>query len=122
MTTTLTVQEASLDGLNLSLTTLTETDIEFAIDSELRTILVVVNNQAASKTLTITTQSTSVQVRGYGTIDVADKVITIPASSTRYVGPFADTRFQDASGLVQASFSSFVTLDVAAMKIPNTVA
>lgn len=74
------------------------------------------NADAATTTITITAQSTSKKIAGYGSMTKANAVIAIPAGEDRMIGPFPPEAFNDAAGKVEVTYSSVTSLTVAAIQ------
>lgn len=86
-----------------------------------KTVLLFVNGNASSRTLTVTRQNKSPQVQGFNPITLSDLTVTIPGSGTNgglcVVGPFAHTEYDDSTGLVQLAYSAVTGLTVAAISV-----
>lgn len=81
------------------------------------TVLLVKNEDASSKDVTITAQSTSVNTPGYGPTTKADTVHTVAAGETAIIGTFGSRAFNDSSGYVQITYSAVTSVSVAVLKI-----
>lgn len=47
-----------------------------------------------------------------------DNAVAIPAGEERMIGPFPKSRFDDASGKVQLTYSAVASLTIAVIKVP----
>lgn len=110
---TLTVNVLTEDDDNISLVAADVAGDEYANSN--RTFLYVDNQDASSTNVTITVQTTTVEVSGFGTLTKADKVVAVPAGEQRWIGP-VPAAYDDASKNVQVSYSSVTSLSVAAVK------
>jgi hypothetical protein len=90
-----------------------------ADDGTQRTFLHVVNGSGADITVTVTAQSTSTTVSGYGAVSKANLSIVVTAGESRFIGPFPPVAFKDSSGLVHVGYSAVTTVTVAALSLPN---
>ncbi len=115
---TLSVQTALFTGLNYTLAAASTADVA-ANDG--KTILVFLNANASSRTLTIT--GNAFNKPGFGDITAADagETVTIPGSGTNggrcIVGPFPPDRFNNSSGQVSYTLDSATDMTVAAIKL-----
>lgn len=107
---TLTVQTVSLTGLSASYTAAATAGDEFANDG--RTVLYVLNADSAATTVTVA----SVTSCNYGFDH--DTVVSVPAGSEIFIGPFNRARFNAADGNVDVTYSSIADLTVAAISVP----
>lgn len=82
------------------------------------TFLVVKNGSASPITATINPVITSAKVPGVGTLTVAAISESVPASGERWIGPFP-VAFNEASGLVNVTYSAVTTVTVAAVRVPK---
>lgn len=115
---TLTQQTAVFTGLSFTYDTASTADV-FANDG--RTVLVFLNGNASSRTLTLTGNAFSKP--GFGDISAADagETVTIPGSGTNggrmIVGPFPPDRFNNSSGQVSYTLDVATGMTVAAVKL-----
>ncbi len=115
---TLTQQTALFTGLSFTYDNASTADV-FANDG--KTILIFLNGNASSRTLTIAGNAFSKP--GFGDISAADagEVVTIPGSGTNggriIVGPFPTDRFNNSSGQVSYTIDNVTGLTVAAVKL-----
>jgi len=65
-----------------------------------------------SSTVTITAQTTSKYVPGYGTLTRADISVVLAAGAVKFVGPLPRNIFNDASGYVNMTYSGTGTVVV----------
>src|SRR3954447_5327523 len=118
---TLSVQNLSIAGLITSTLASASTADKFNNDGN--TFLLFVNGNASSRTLTLTVQNATVNQAGYNPITVASPTVTIPGSGTNggvaVVGPFGQTQFNDASGMVNYTLDTATGMTVAAIKVPR---
>lgn len=113
---TLTVQDIALTGLEPTYAAAAGGGDEF--DNSSGSVFLFVKNGATACDVTITTQSTSVEVTGYGTLTIGDVDVTVPATEDRMIGPFPKTRFNDGSNMVQVTYDDVSNVTVAAIKLP----
>ncbi|QDV34901.1 hypothetical protein [Tautonia plasticadhaerens] len=115
---TLSVQTSVFGGLAYTLGSASTAD-KFANDG--RTMLIFLNSNASSRTLTFAANDATKP--GFGTIATPDTVITLPGSGTnggRYAaGPFPVDRFNDVDGNVNYTLSDATGMTVAAVKLTN---
>lgn len=75
--------------------------------------LIVHNGDASAKTVTITAQSTSATLSGYGTVTKADTALSVAAGAVAVIGPFPKPAFNDVSGYAQITYSATTSVKVA---------
>lgn len=79
--------------------------------------LEVLNSDSSSTTLTLHFNSTS-------TVDgqtATNRTVAVAASARKLIGPFPPSEYNDASGLVQITYSSVTALTIGAFKLtPET--
>lgn len=80
-----------------------------------RTILVVANTDASARTITVLTSDAGA---GGSSPSLA---VSVPASSTRHLGPFESARYQRRDGSVWIDYGSGFTGTVTALLIPRGV-
>lgn len=107
---TLTVQNISRAGLNLSTQAAAGGGDEFPNDG--RTFLYVNNGGGSPITATIVTQQT---VDGKA---VADDAITVTNAQGRYIGPFPPSIYNDVNDRTQVTYSGVTSVTVAAVRLP----
>lgn len=78
--------------------------------------LVIVNNDASGKTVTVTAQTTSFEDDTYGDSVKQDQSVTVSAGGAAKMGPFPKRAFNDGSGNVQITYSAVTSLEIAAVK------
>jgi len=83
-----------------------------------RTFLLVENTDASSHDVTLTAQQTEVQKDGFGTLDIGDVVVSVPAGESRLIA-VPPGSFNDSEGLVQASYSDQTGMNVGAFRVAN---
>lgn len=108
--TALTPQVAVDTGLNLSLSAANTDGHSFKADP--RCVLVVANASGGAVTVTVPTSDT---VRG---LAIEDRTVSVPASQTRYIGPFGDHYTEDATGDVNINFSAVASVTCALLRVP----
>jgi hypothetical protein len=120
MPTSITVQNSSDAGLNVTMQSAAST-MQFVNDGH--TALYIVNGDTGTPTCTITVQNTAPAVQGFNPITLTNKVVTLPATGTNggreMIGPFAQAQYSDSSGLVQIAFSATTSMTVAAISLPR---
>lgn len=113
----LTVQTIVESGLEATFASAAGGGDTFANDSSERTFLHVKNGAGSDVTVTITAQSTSVKVAGFGTLPKANRTVVVTAGEERLIGPFPAKAFNNASGKVAVGYSSATSVTVAAFKL-----
>lgn len=117
----ITVQAAADTGVNYTNQAAASGGDAFPNDG--RTVLLFVNGNASSRTLTITKQNKNPDAQGFNPITLSDTTVTIPGSGTNgglcVVGPFAQREYNDSTGLVQLAYSGVTSLTVAAIQVPR---
>lgn len=113
----LTVQEFDIDGAAITTTAAAGGGDTFVNDASTRTFLKVVNGGGGQITVTFTTQVSQAETISLGTVDLANKAVTVDAGVTKYFGPFNGKRWNNASGAVAVSYSGVTTVTVAAIKM-----
>ena len=84
-----------------------------------KVFLVVKNGDSSPTTVTITAQSASGTLSGFGTVTKANETYVIAAGDTCIIGHL-EQAFRNASGLIAISYSSVTSLSIAAFKM-NTL-
>lgn len=115
----LTVQDISGSGLEPAYTAAAGGGDTIADDGTERTFLHVENGGASEITVTVTAQSSSLHVEGYGTLARANLSVAVPAGEGRMIGPFPPNAFKDSSGNVAVSYSDVTSVTVAALRLPK---
>ena len=122
--TELTVQDITNAGLVRD----TDSDIFVAANADGnyfkndgKTILIVKNGGAASRTVTIAKQKTSIKVAGYGNITLSNLTLIVDASGNQPEGfiQVPTAGYNDGNGRVQITYSSNADLTVCAFRISN---
>jgi len=112
---TLTVQTYDESGTDLTLSSATGGGDQFANSG--RESLIIVNNDASSKTVTIAAQTTSFEDTDFGNAVKQDQSVTVSASGgVAKIGPFSKRAFNDGSGNVQITYSAVTSLEVAVVR------
>ena len=114
---TLTVQTTDENG-GMTYAAATSGGDAFANDGQ--TLLAVINGGGSSVTVTVTAQTTASRVKHLGEVTKADGGGAVAAGATQIFGPFPQRAFNDASSLVQITYSGVTTVTVAAFKMPAT--
>lgn len=102
---TLTPQKVAASGLNLALAAADVAGDQFLGAG--RKVLVMLNGDAAPKTVTITSQVSNPRP---GTI-AQNQAVTVPAGERRYIGPF-ENGFVDTNGYVQVTYDAVTSVTV----------
>lgn len=112
---TLSVQEFAQDGLDATY------DAADAggdvVTNRGSLVLHVKNGDASSHTVTVTAQTTTVEVSGYGVADLDDVVLAIPAGEERFLGPFPVKTFNDANQQIAITYDAVTSVTIAAIKL-----
>lgn len=120
---TLTVQNLSISGLLSSTFASASAGDKFTNDGN--TILLFLNGNASSRTLTLTVQNATVNQAGYNPITLSNPTVTLPGSGTNggfaAVGPFGTGQFNDSNGQVNYTLDVATGMTVAAIKVPRIV-
>ncbi len=82
-------------------------------------VLHVKNDDAASKTVTVTAQRSSQVVPDFGDMSKSDIVVSIPAGEDRFIGPFPKGAYNDGAGKVQVTYSATTSVTIAALRVPK---
>ncbi len=106
----LTVQQISHSGLNPSFGAAAGGGDQFTNSG--KTYLHVKNGGGSAITVTVNSQSNC----SFGFDH--DVQVSVPASGERIIGPFAKSRFDDANGKVQVTYSGVTSVTVAAIEMP----
>lgn len=77
-----------------------------------RVYLHVKNADTVDKTVTVNSQTPCSQGFDH------DAVVVVPAAGERIIGPFAKSRFDDANGQVQITYSAVTSVTVAVVEVP----
>ena len=107
--TELTVQNATLDGLDIVYTAANADGNYFTNNG--KTVLLVKNGSGGD--ITVTTDSQVNSNQGYDN----DEDAVIGAGDTNSVGSFNKNRFNDSDGYVQVTYSSVTSITVAAVNV-----
>lgn len=79
-----------------------------------RTVLYVKNTDAATKTVTVAAQ----RACSFGTLTGHDAVMTVAQNEEKVIGPFNQTRFNNASQQCAVTYSGVTGVTVAAVRVP----
>lgn len=115
----LTVQDISGSGLEPAYSAAAGGGDTIADDGTERTFLHVQNGGGSEITVTVTAQSSSLHVDGYGTLTRSNLSVAVPASEDRMIGPFPATAFKNSSGNVAVGYSDVTSVTVAALRLPR---
>lgn len=82
-------------------------------------MLLLDNPGASTATVTVTAQTTSKNVSGYGPMTKADKVVTLTTGQTKLVGPFPAKTWNDGNGnlIITAGGAGAADVDLKAFRI-----
>lgn len=112
---TLTVQTYDESGTDLIMSAAAAGGDQFANLGKEHVIIV--NNDTASKTVTITAQKTSYDFGRSGTVVKQNQQVAVSASGgVAVIGPFSTDAFNDSSGNVQITYSAVTSVEVAVVK------
>lgn len=87
---------------------------EFANDGA--TLLLVNNQDASAKTVTITAQTTTDVDAQLGKLTKSNRIVNVPAGEIRVIGPLPSKAFNDVNGRAQVSYSAVTSVTVAAVR------
>lgn len=107
---TLTVQKAVGTGLTPSYSAAAGGGDQFANSG--KAMLHAKNGSGGSITITVNSQVNCSQGFDH------DFAVAIPAGEERMIGPFPKSRFDDANGNVQITYSAVTSLTVAVIEVP----
>lgn len=110
--TDLTVQDIVRTGLQATYTAAIADGHMFANDGK-QTFIQVINNDAASKTITIQTPAT------VDSLAVTDRTVAVPAGEERFIGPFPKGTYNQSDGKVYIDYSAVTSVTVAVLKVPE---
>ncbi|CAO3428687.1 hypothetical protein [Azospirillum argentinense] len=89
------------------------------VNADDRTFLHVKNGSASSVNVTVTAQTTSTNVPGFGPVTKANQVVAVPANGDRLIGPLPTKAFNNpANSQVSVSYSATTTVTVAVVRVP----
>ena len=114
---TLTVQNVTKNGVDITHAAAAAGGDEFANDSSQRTFFSVINASGAPITVTIATQSATVSTAEYGTLAQASIAYSVGAGETSMLGPFNNKLFNNTNSRVAVTYSGVTTLTVAAINL-----
>jgi hypothetical protein len=118
---TLAVQDTLLAGLAPTYASAALTD-EFINPTDESCFVHYKNTNAATRTVTVTKQRSTVSVPGYGAVATADQVVTLAANTGDHMlGPFPAALWNDANGKVQLAVSAIAGVTVAVIRVKRTV-
>lgn len=108
---TLTVQTYNENGLSATMSAAAGGGDQFTNTG--KEVLVIKNNDATSKTITITAQTTTGLAADLGIVEKANRTLAVPASGVGIIGPFPKAAFNDSSNFVQITYSAVTSVTVA---------
>lgn len=111
----LTIQSFDVDGLNATYAAASAGG-DTALNKG-QTVLHVKNGDAVSHTVTVTAQVTTLDVTGYGEATFTNVAVAIPAGAERFIGPFPQKTFNNASGQVAITYDAVTSVTIAALKM-----
>ena len=82
-------------------------------------LLHVKNDSMGSINVTVTAQSASTTKAGYGTVTKSNVVKAVGAGAEAFIGPFAETAFNNASGDIAITYSDATSVTIAALRWPG---
>jgi len=81
------------------------------------TFLYVDNQSGGDLELTFASMRATAAVPGFGSLLSGNVVVDVTAGTTRLIGPFPVTRFNNGAGQVQVTYEGVTTLFVAAVRL-----
>ena len=111
---TLTATALALAGINPSLASANADGSQVKVSDREDVFIVVTNGGGGEIDVTVLAQK-DVHAPGLGLVDVADKVVAIPASGTRWIGPFPPAYVND-DGFVQWNYEGVSSVTAAAFR------
>lgn len=111
---TLTVQSIVEAGLEATYSSCGAGGDTFANDTTNRIFLHVKNGDASSKTVTITPETASKDVAGFGTMTKATISVSIPAGEDRFIGPFPRGAFGNTPAI---TYDAVTSMTIGVIKI-----
>jgi hypothetical protein len=106
---TLTVQDVSTAGLEATYAAAAGGGDQFANDG--KTLIHVKNGSVGDITVTIVSQRACDQGSTHNT------AVVVTAAEERFIGPFEVSRYNDASGFVQLTYSGVTSLTIRPMSV-----
>ena len=103
---TIAAQKIIEEGLVPTLTTLSTESNDFSNDG--KSFIYYPNSSGSTKTITITTQRTSIDDPMYGDLTKANASKAVADGETVLIGPFPVAAYNDADGLVTFTITSYV--------------
>jgi hypothetical protein len=110
----ITVQNAAMAGVALSMGAAAANDT-VPVQSGERVCLVVANASGGSINVTVTAQTTSATVPGYGSVTLANEVVAVADGATEVIGPFTDA-FINSSRQAEIAYSDTTSITRTALK------
>lgn len=103
--TTLTVQELSETAYTQSLSSADTANGNRVLNPNGDVFFILSNPGGSTADVIFDAASSSVEVPGYGPLTKSDLTVSLGATTTKLVGPFAKRAWNDSSGYVQLTFS-----------------
>lgn len=113
---TLTVQSPGESGADITFAA-ADAGGDVAANNEHDVVLLVKNDDASGKTVTITAQKTTTDKRGYGSVTKSNAAHTVAAGAIAVIGPFSNA-FNNSSGQIAITYDAVTSLTIAAVKAP----
>lgn len=111
---TLTVQQIVEAGLEATYSSCDVGGDTFANDTTNRTFIHVKNGDASEHTVTVTPQTTSKDVAGFGTMTKPNISVAITAGEDRFIGPFPVGAFSNAPAI---TYDAVTSMTIGVIKI-----
>jgi hypothetical protein len=112
----ITVQDASFAGVALSFGAAAEGDTIPMTASD-RICLIVNNGSGDSINVTLTAETTSATVSGYGSVTLADAVVAVAAGAEKVIGPIPAAYINTATGKVAVAYSATTDVTRTVLKV-----
>lgn len=84
-------------------------------NSDGKTFLHVKNGSGGALSVTVTAQNASTVVGGFGTLAVANVVVSVGAGAEKYIGPFPRQAYNNTSDQIAITYSGVTSLTIAAV-------
>lgn len=108
---TIAKQNITEAGVDLTLSTAAGGGDQFTNTG--KELLVILNGDASSKTVTVTAQQTSATVSSLGLMAKEDQSVVVAAGGIGVIGPFPTQSFNDANNYAQVTYSAVTSVEVA---------
>lgn len=116
----ITVTDITMAGITQSLGAAAASDT-IPIAGDDRVFLMVANGSGGSINVTVTKQTTSVNVPGEGAVTLSNRVIAVAAGATKLIGPFSSADINAATGKVELAWSATSSVTRGAFRLPARV-